>query len=92
MAKDNQQPQFLGGGPKFNAAGAQPPVTEVTEVQEAPHPNRMRTWLIVILLIVLIGILYAIITGPNGQTEKTGRGTGISPTQHTTGPDDSGGP
>jgi hypothetical protein len=92
MAKNNQQPQFLGGGPKFNAAGAQPPAKEVTEVPEAPPPNRMRTWLIVILLIVLIGILYAIIVGPNGLTVKSGRGAGISPTQHTTGPDDSGGP
>jgi hypothetical protein len=93
MADNNQQPQpqsqFLGGGPKFNRAGAQPPDVEVSAVPVAPPPNRTRTWLIVIALLVLVGVLYGLeagLLGPNGLTQKSGQG-GISPTQHTTGPE-----
>lgn len=85
MAKDDQQPQFLGGGPKFNAAGAQPREEEVTDVPLAPPPYRARTRVIIIALVVLIGLLYAIMAGPNGTTILHGRG-GVSPTQHVTGP------
>ena len=94
MAENNQQPQpnFLGGGPKFNRAGAQPPEAEVTAVPEAPPPNRTRTRLIVVMLLVLIGVLYLIIVGPNGQSPTPRGGQGISPTQHTTGPTSDTGP
>ena len=45
MADNKQEPQFLGGGPKFNRAGAQPPDTEPTHtrhvaglsVAQSPH-------------------------------------------------------
>ncbi len=91
MADNNQQPQFLGGGPKFNRAGAQPPAVEVSAVPAAAPPNRARTWLIVAAVLILIGALYAIENWSGGLHHITGRG-GISPTQHTTGPQTDPGP
>lgn len=85
MANDDPQPQFLGGGPKFNQAGSEPKTEEIADITPAPPPYQARARIIIIALLLLIGLLYAVMVGPNGLTVIQGHG-GISPEQHTTGP------
>ena len=77
MADNKQEPQFLGGGPKFNRAGAQPPDTEPATVTPAPA-FRWRNLVIALVALLLIGLLYWITTGPNGLVHVGGHG-GTSP-------------
>ena len=91
MADNKQEPQFLGGGPKFNRAGAQPPDEEASESPPAAPAFRMRNLLIALVALLLIGLLYWITAGPNGTTHVTSHG-GTSPDKRPTAPDSDSGP
>ena len=90
MADNKQEPQFLGGGPKFNRAGAQPPDTEPAAITPAPA-FRPRNLVIALVALLLIGLLYWITTGPNGLIQVHGHG-GTSPGARPTPPDSDTGP
>ena len=92
MTDNKQEPQFLGGGPKFNRAGAQPPDAEQSETAPSATPTYpIRSLLIVLAVIALIGLLYWITTGPNGLIHVGGHG-GTSPNARPTPTDSSAGP
>ncbi|MBV9850885.1 MAG: hypothetical protein JO250_14530 [Armatimonadetes bacterium] len=91
MANDKQEPQFLGGGPKFNRVGSQPPDAEPVTVRSAAPAYRKRSLIIALIVIVLIGLLYWITNGPNGLTHVGGRG-GTSPNARPTATDGGSGP
>ena len=86
MADKKQEPQFLGGGPKFNRAGAQPPVSEPVPPPTAAPTFPVRSLLIAVIVVALIGLLYWITTGPNGVVHTSGHG-GTSPNARPTAPD-----
>ena len=92
MADNKHEPQFLGGGPKFNRVGTQPADadSEPASLLPARPAYRTRSIVTIVLVIVLVGLLYWITTGPNGLIHVGGHG-GTSPDARPTVPESSSG-
>ena len=77
MPDNKQEPQFLGGGPRFNQAGALPPDTEPATDTAAP-PFPWRNLAIALVALLLVALLYWITIGPSGMVHVSGRGGAAS--------------
>ena len=77
MADQKQNPEFLGGGPKFNTVGKD---NRPANGMEAPAvvPSRTGYWGrvagIVLLVIVLVGVLFYLNAKDFGKTTVPGHG------------------
>ena len=88
MADDKQEPQFLGGGPKFNRVGAQPQDGAPAPGVPAAPSLRPRSLIIALVVVLLMGLLYWITSGPSGLVHVGGH-AGTSPDARPTAPDSS---
>lgn len=91
MANNTNDPQFLGGGPKFNRVGAQPPDAEPSPTAAAAPAFPIRRLITALVVLLLIGLLYWITTVPKGLVHVGGHG-GISPDAQPAAPGSEGGP